>query len=55
MTQNLAPKVASIFQLGFDGAVKLLVARGYPPAGEDTSYLNYLDAFAECPSEAFDL
>lgn len=55
MIERLTPKVASFFQMGFDGAVKQLADRGYPPAEEDTSFLEYQKALLEYPTEEIDL
>lgn len=55
MRQNLGRKAASFLRMDFDGAIKQLASRGYPPLMEDTSFLNSKEALAKYPADVFEL
>lgn len=55
MTDTLALKAVSFFQMGFEGAVKQFSAQGYPPLGEYSAFIDCAAALGEFPSDVFNM
>lgn len=55
LTTRLCQKVASFFQMGFDGAAQQMSSRGYLLLGTDVNLLNVEAALMEYSPEAFEL
>lgn len=55
LMNRLDTKAVVFFHMGFEVAVRQLAARGYPPPGADSKFLDWKKAFLDCLLEVFEL